>query len=213
MKETENSILRTAARIFAERGYDKATLQQIADAVGIKKGSLYYYIEGKEDLLFRIADSTIESCIQRLEQATQGSLPPEKRLREAIMAHARVLAGDFERLCVFLHEQKALKADWRKKIVEKRDYYEHLFQEIIEEGIRQGRFRPMDARLATLALLGMCNWLYQWYHPEGRASVEEIGALFADLFLHGLLEPEAQPEGRPTGRKSSKKFEGVRACP
>lgn len=187
MKQTELSILKTAARIFAEKGYDKATLQQIADAVGIKKGSLYYYIEGKEDLLFRIADSTIESCIQRVEQATQGPLPPEKRLREAIMAHARVLAGDFERLCVFLHEHKSLNADWHKKIVKKRDHYEGLFQEIIEEGIRQGCFRAVDSHMATLALLGMCNWLYQWYRPEGRASVEEIGALFADLFMHGLV--------------------------
>lgn len=192
MKETECSIMRTAARVFAERGYERATLQQIAEAVGIKKGSLYYYIDGKEDLLFRIADSTIESCIQQLKRAVRGPLPPEEKLREAILTHARLLAGDFERLCVFLHEHKALKADWRKKIVEKRDHYEQLFREIIEEGIRQGRFRPVDAHLATLALLGMCNWLYQWYHPEGRTSVDEIGALIADLFLCGLLKPEAQ---------------------
>lgn len=187
MREMELSILKSAAKIFAEKGYDKATLQQIADAVGIKKGSLYYYIEGKEDLLFRIADSMIEYWIKEIRRVTRQPLPPKEKLEAIIKAHVNLLAGDFERLCVFLHEYKSLKPEWRNKIVAKRDEYDRLIEVAIEEGIEKDCFSPFDAKLVTLAIMGMCNWLYQWYSATGRVSINEIAASFSDLILKGLL--------------------------
>ena len=189
MRETEISILKSAAKIFAERGYDKATLQQIADAVGIKKGSLYYYIQGKEDLLFRIADSMIEHWIKELRRVVHQPLEPQEKLREVIKAHVNLLAGDFERLCVFLHEYKSLKSEWRNKIVVKRDDYERLFENVIADGIEKGCFWPSDVKMVSLAILGMCNWLYQWYSSSGKLSIDEIASIFSNLILQGLLKP------------------------
>jgi len=185
-KAREKEILAFAAKIFAEKGYDRATLQQIADAVGMKKGSLYYYISSKEDLLFQITDSMIDYWIKEQEKMLKAAISPEEKLRQAMKTHVNLLAGDFERLCVFLHEYKSLTPAWREKIIAKRNEYEDLFYQIIEEGIKTGAFRPLDVKVVTLAIMGMGNWLYQWYSPEGRLSIGQIDQVFYDLVMQGL---------------------------
>ena len=185
-KAREKEILAFAAKIFAEKGYDRATLQQIADAVGMKKGSLYYYISSKEDLLFQITDSMIDYWIKEQEKMLKAAISPEEKLRQAMKTHVNLLAGDFERLCVFLHEYKSLTPAWREKIIAKRNEYEDLFYQIIEEGIKTGAFRPLDVKVVTLAIMGMGNWLYQWYSPAGRLSIGQINQVFYDLVMQGL---------------------------
>jgi len=185
-KEREEEILTYAAKIFAEKGYDRATLQQIAEAVGMKKGSLYYYINSKEDLLFQITNSMIDYWIKEQERVVQLDIPPQEKLRKAIKTHISLLAGDFERLCVFLHEYKSLTPAWREKIISKRNEYEDLFYQIVKEGIEKGVFNPYDPKIVTLAILGMGNWLYQWYSPNGRLSIDEIAGIFSDLIMKGL---------------------------
>ena len=185
-KAREKEILAFAAKIFAEKGYDRATLQQIADAVGMKKGSLYYYISSKEDLLFQITDSMIDYWIKEQEKMLKAAISPEEKLRQAMKTHVNLLAGDFERLCVFLHEYKSLTPAWREKIIAKRNEYEDLFYQIIEEGIKTGAFRPLDVKVVTLAIMGMGNWLYQWYSPAGRLSIGQIAQVFYDLVMQGL---------------------------
>ena len=185
-KAREKEILAFAAKIFAEKGYDRATLQQIADAVGMKKGSLYYYISSKEDLLFQIPDSMIDYWIKEQEKMLKAAISPEEKLRQAMKTHVNLLAGDFERLCVFLHEYKSLTPAWREKIIAKRNEYEDLFYQIIEEGIKTGAFRPLDVKVVTLAIMGMGNWLYQWYSPAGRLSIGQIDQVFYDLVMQGL---------------------------
>jgi AcrR family transcriptional regulator len=185
-KEREEEILTYAAKIFAEKGYDRATLHQIAEAVGMKKGSLYYYISSKEDLLFQITNSMIDYWIKELEKVTQADISPQEKLKQAIKTHVNLLAGDFERLCVFLHEYKSLTPAWREKIIIKRNEYEDLFYQIVKEGIETGVFQPYDAKVITLAILGMGNWLYQWYSPAGRLSIDEIAQIFSDLIMKGL---------------------------
>ena len=185
-KAREKEILAFAAKIFAEKGYDRATLQQIADAVGMKKGSLYYYISTKEDLLFQITDSMIDYWIKEQEKMLKAAISPEEKLRQAMKTHVNLLAGDFERLCVFLHEYKSLTPAWREKIIAKRNEYEDLFYQIIEEGIKTGAFRPLDVKVVTLAIMGMGNWLYQWYSPAGRLSIGQIDQVFYDLVMQGL---------------------------
>jgi AcrR family transcriptional regulator len=185
-KEREKEILTFAAKIFAEKGYDRATLQQIADAVGMKKGSLYYYINSKEDLLFQITDSMIDHWIKEQGKVLKADMSPKDKLRNAIKKHVNLLAGDFERLCVFLHEYKSLNPAWRDKIIAKRNEYQDLFYQIVNQGIKTGVFRPLDEKVVTLAILGMGNWLYQWYTPKGRLSINDISQVFSDLIMQGL---------------------------
>lgn len=136
--------------------------------------------------MFQITDSMIDYWIKEQEKMLKAAISPEEKLRQAMKTHVNLLAGDFERLCVFLHEYKSLTPAWREKIIAKRNEYEDLFYQIIEEGIKTGAFRPLDVKVVTLAIMGMGNWLYQWYSPAGRLSIGQIDQVFYDLVMQGL---------------------------
>jgi len=185
----EEEILRQAAKVFKEKGYHGASVQDIADAVGMQKGSLYYHIEGKEDLLFRVMDRGMGTVLAPLEAVARLQAPPAARLRLAVENHVRLLTENLDPLTVVLQDHRAVLGARRKPYLSRRKRFEELLRQIIAGGVAEGAFRPVDPRLATLAILGMCNWLVVWYRPDGRLSPDEIAAAFADLALHSLLSP------------------------
>jgi AcrR family transcriptional regulator len=187
----ERQILDVARRVFREKGYHAASMQEIAHAVGLQKGSLYYYISGKQELLFRIFDEAIGSMNRQLEAIRTMPASPVERLRKAIAAHTVAIADHPDTLGIVLRETRVLSPSQRDHIDEQRRHYERLLEGILVEGIKAGQFRELDARLITYALLGMTNWVHRWYNPEGRLSAEEIAAVFSDLLLHGLTAEAA----------------------
>lgn len=183
----EEQIFEAAARIFKEKGYHATSVQDIADAVGLQKGSLYHYIPSKEDLLYRIAEQGITAVVQRLEDIASSDLPATEKLRLAIENHVITLCRQLDRMAVFLMEgRQALTDDHRAQIATHSSRYVQLMEQIMEEGIHSGDFRQVDVEVATLGLLGMINWMSQWYSTNGRLSPEEIAAIFVDLAFHGL---------------------------
>ncbi|HSW09668.1 MAG TPA: TetR/AcrR family transcriptional regulator [Bacillota bacterium] len=182
----ERQILDVARRVFRDKGYHAASMQEIAHAVGLQKGSLYYYISGKQELLFRIFDEAIGSMIAQLESIRAIPASPTERLRRAIAAHTVAIADHPDTLGIVLRETRVLSPSQRDRIDEQRRRYERLLESILIEGIKAGQFREMDPRLITYALLGMTNWVHRWYNPRGRLSAEEIAAIFSDVLLHGI---------------------------
>lgn len=183
----EERILEVAMKVFRERGYHAASMQEIADAVGMQKGSLYYYISGKQELLFRILERAIDTIAERVEIIYRSPLNARDKLREAVRAHVDVVSEQLDMLTILLRERHALSDAQQSVIDEKRVNYERLFQRILSEGVKSGDFRDVDVKMVSFAILGMCNWLYQWYSPRGRLSSAEIGDLFADLVEVGVL--------------------------
>lgn len=188
----EERILEVAMRVFRERGYHAASMQEIADAVGMQKGSLYYYISGKQELLFMILERAIDTITARLEAIYQSALPPREKLRQAIVTHVETVSQRQDMLTILLRERHALSPTQQAVMQEKSDHYERLFQRIIGEGIREGEFRPVDIKVTSFGILGMCNWIYQWYRAGGRLEAREIGGIFADLIFSGLLSGAAR---------------------
>ncbi|HCC32328.1 MAG TPA: TetR/AcrR family transcriptional regulator [Clostridiales bacterium] len=182
----ERQILDAARRVFRDKGYYAASMQEIAHAVGLQKGSLYYYISGKQELLFRIFDEAIGSMIAQLESIRAMAVSPGERLRRAITAHTVAIADHPDTLGIVLRETRVLSPSQRDRIDDQRRHYERLLESILIEGIKAGQFREMDPRLITYALLGMTNWVHRWYNPSGRLSAEEIAAIFSDVLLHGI---------------------------
>jgi len=182
----EAEILDAAARLFKEKGFHATSMQDIADAVGMQKGSLYYHIASKEELLFRISHDAINAIIARLEEIAQAPLSPTEKLRQAIENHVLTLCDRLDLLAVFLKESKTLTAEQQAQILERRKRYEELFEGILEEGIAAGEFRAVDVPVVTAGLLGMLNWMHQWYRPDGRLSPQQIATIFTDLALRGL---------------------------
>jgi len=179
-----------AAQLFHDKGYHAASMEDLANAVGIKKGSLYYYVQRKDQLLFEIAEEfplKYAADLRALSDDTR--LSAEQKIRMAIENHFELFETE-EGLAssnVFLLEYKALPDMYRDKILEQRQQYEDAFRQLITKGIEQGEFSKIDAGMAARAILGMCNWATQWYSTEGKRSAAEIASVFADLVLKGLL--------------------------
>jgi AcrR family transcriptional regulator len=187
MPQTKNhEIFEAAASLFKQKGFHATSMQDIADAVGMQKGSLYYHISSKEELLFRISYQAISAITERLEKIATAPLTPSDKLRTAIVNHVEMLCDKLDLMSVFLKESKLLTAEQQARILAYRRRYEELFKDILREGIAAGDFRPVDVGVVTNALLGMLNWIYQWYQPDGRLTSEEIAEVFSDLALNGI---------------------------
>lgn len=184
--DRESQILEAATRIFQDRGYDATTIQAIADDVGILKGSLYYYIDKKEDLLFQIVEGVHRGLAENLIEV-EAVTDPVERVRTFIAAHVNFITQNLSAVRVFLHDFRALSPTKRDEIVGERDAYEGRLRELLDDAQKAGALRSdLDMELVVLAIFGMMNWMYQWYSPGGRKPPEEIGWTFAEMALAGL---------------------------
>ena len=179
-------IIDAAARVFAERGYHGATTQDIADLLGIRQASLYYYLPSKEVALEIVCTRGVEDFFKAAQAIAAGPGTAEEKLTSLVRAHISPILdrGDFVK--VFLTQRQFLPHKSRRRVGKWSRAIEHLFERVIREGVRKGAFRAdTDARLATLAVLGMANAVAGWYAKE-KASIERIGGEFTRLILGGL---------------------------
>jgi AcrR family transcriptional regulator len=179
-------LLPAAADLFAERGYRATTLDDVAARLGMKKGSLYHYIRSKEELLAGIYEQIFDRIEAAVRPIAEGPLPAEQRLRAMIQTHLAVVTEELDMLAVAFQEEAELPADIRHEIRSRKRAYERIFETVIRDGQRHGTLRLMDARLTARGLLGMCNWLYQWFRPD-RHSLDEVTETFVALLEHGWI--------------------------
>lgn len=182
----DDEIFDAAASLFKQKGFHATSMRDIAAAVGMQKGSLYYHISGKEDLLFRISQEAISAITDQLEDIVVAPLTPSDKLRAAVENHVKTLCDKLDLMSVFLKESNTLTDDQQDQILAYRRRYEALFRGILQEGIDAGEFRAVDVNAVTHGLLGMLNWMHHWYRPSGRLSPEEIAGVFTDFALHGI---------------------------
>lgn len=179
-------IIRSAAQIFRTKGYHGASMQDIANAVGLQKASLYHHVRSKQEILAAILDEALDLLIQDMEQVATSSDPPERKLRRAIRGYLGRLAGDADLAGVLLMEHRRLESPHRQAHIARRDRFEGLWRDLLCDGVEQGAFAPMDESVVAFALLGVQNWLITWYRPDGRLSTDAFADAFTDLFLDGL---------------------------
>ncbi len=188
-----DEIIAAAARVFRTKGYHAATVQDIADEVGILKGSLYHHLESKEDLLYLIVKEPIARMYQTMGEIVATDLPAPEKLRRAILAHVEAFDRHYPHLFVYLREREEMKRRFRELIKLSPKQYERFWQQILREGIKSGEFRAdLDVQVVSYGLLGMLNWLYQWYRPQGRLSVREVAEQFTAIALSGLAAPASK---------------------
>lgn len=184
-------IYDAAAVIFHEKGYEAASIQDVADAVGILKGSLYYYIDSKEDLLFGVIDEVHRESLAHLERWQRIEGNALVKLRAFITGHVIANARNLVKMGVFFHDFRSLSQERREQIVAERDVYDRFLRELIQEGQREGVIdESVDPKLASMAILGMMNWIYQWWRPDGESTSDDVAHQFADLALSGLAARE-----------------------
>jgi TetR/AcrR family transcriptional regulator, cholesterol catabolism regulator len=188
---TNAEIVQAATKIFREKGYHGTSMQDIADAVGLLKGSLYHHISSKQELLNVICSTSIEVAIEPLENIAASNLPPEAKLEQALRNHVRIITQHVDEAIVFLREEHHLSPESRRAISADRDRFEKMLGRIIQEGVDGGQFRALDVPIITKAILGITNWIVQWYTAHGRLNGDDIAAIMADFILNGLAAGEA----------------------
>jgi len=171
-------------------------MSEIARAVGLQKASLYHYVSGKEDFLFRTSQQGILALNQAVEKIVHAELAPDEKLRRAIAAHVQILCQNMDLLAVFLRERRSLSAKQQTEILAEGKRYQKMIQQILQEGVDAGLFRPVDVAMTSYALLGATNWLHQWFRLDGRLSPKEIAEIFIDLFFKGLLAEDGSSKTR-----------------
>jgi AcrR family transcriptional regulator len=172
---TRVDILKSAAKAFRRLGYHGATVEQIAAALHMKKGNLYYYFKNKEEILFACHQYSLDRLAQLLEEIERGGAAPDVKLRQLIDAFVHTILDELHGTALFL-DLEALSAPHLEKGVRR----------VIEEGMASGAFANGDPKLLAFALFGAVNWIPRWYSPDGPASSQTIANLFADFFVGGL---------------------------
>jgi AcrR family transcriptional regulator len=185
---TQQAIIAGAAELFAERGFGATSLDDIAEKLGAGKASLYYHVKNKEEILRLIFLTVLTASEEPLRHIAEAELPPREKLGRAIEHQTAVAADRSPAMIVFYREQFHLTGPFAKEIILRKKNYERYFEQIIAEGQASGVFQPdADPKIITFGLLGMCNWLSQWYRPNGQYSPQRIAALFVNLVEKGLL--------------------------
>jgi len=182
---TRVEILKSAAAAFRRLGYHGATVEQIAAALHMKKGNLYYYFKNKEEILFACHQYSLDRLMQLFDEIDASRAPADEKLRRLIDAFVHTILDELHGTALFL-DLEALSPAHLKTVILRRDEFEHGVREVLEEGMAAGVFAPGNTKLLAFALFGAVNWIPRWYNPEGPASSQAIADLFADFVIAGF---------------------------
>jgi TetR/AcrR family transcriptional regulator, cholesterol catabolism regulator len=187
--DSRQEILRTAARLFQQRGYDATSMNDVANALKLSKGGLYHHFQSKDEILFEIMSHAMEITQERVIAPVRGISDPEERLRTLIRLHIEVVLSPRDReITVMLHENHPLPPALRKRINARKKEYIHFVENLIAEVQRARQAKgAVTPRAAAFALLGMVNWIYQWYKPEGNLQVTNLVPQFTELIWGGIF--------------------------
>jgi AcrR family transcriptional regulator len=189
--DSRQEILRTAARLFQQRGYDATSMSDVAAALKLSKGGLYHHFQSKDEILYEIMNHAMEITEERVLNPVRGIADPEERLRALIRLHIEVVLSPRDReITVMLHENHPLPPSLRKRINTRKKDYIHFLESLMTEvqDTAQHRARgKVSPRAAAFALLGMINWIYQWYKPEGELQAQNLIPQFTDLIFGGIF--------------------------
>jgi len=185
-------ILRNAARIFAEKSYHSTTMRDISRATNVSLAGLYHYCKSKEELLFLIQDNCFGRVLERLEERLREVDDPLSKLRLFIDNHLSFFAANMAEMKVLSHEAESLAGDLHAHVSTKKDKYTKLARRILKEIQQQETVgAQIDLTVATYALFGMMNWIYNWYDPQGKLKVSELVDNVTRLFLNGFVAGSA----------------------
>ncbi len=186
-RSVREKVLAAAVQLFAEYGYHAAPLRDIARIAGIQAASIYYHYTNKQALLVEIMETYMRQLNTNLEHIVlqQGSV--QQRLHAAIANHIRLHTTYKSEFFIIDTEIRALEGENRNHILSLRDQYEALIQDLLQEGMDQGVFRPSDVKVSSYAIIAMCTEVAAWFRPGGRLTVQQVIDIYSQMITQGLL--------------------------
>jgi TetR/AcrR family transcriptional regulator, cholesterol catabolism regulator len=179
-------VLQSAANIFFTKGYHATSIEDVAREVGMLKGSLYYYIKSKDDLLFQLLLAGIEDGDAHIARQIEPGGDPVMQLERAIRAQIDYIIEKRVPFGLFLHEFDSLSGKRQHKLIAVMSRYNNRFVELVRKGQEQGKIIPGEPWLLVNGILGMCNWLYRWYDPDQVKDPEQIKSVFVRMIFDGI---------------------------
>ncbi|SFB20216.1 transcriptional regulator, TetR family [Amycolatopsis marina] len=180
-------LLSVATRLFAERGFDRTSVQEIVEAAGVTKGAMYHYFDSKDDLLYEIYGRILREQTERLEKLAATEAPVGERLASAASDVVVSSIANLDDTKIFLQSMHQLNPEKQRAVRAERRRYHERFRALVEEGQRAGEFRTeQPADLVVDFFFGAVHHLGFWYSPQGAWSAQQVGDHFADLLLNSL---------------------------
>lgn len=183
-------IYLTAAQIFFTKGYSATSLNDIALSLNITKAGLYYYVESKQELLYRIIKLGLDDVKDEVLDPAREIADAEERLRFIILNHARLSAGGNHAVIIISHEVEALTFDQKQEVLQRRREYFEFIRNTLVELKEQGKLQNIDLTTATFTILGMIIWLARWFSANGKMSVENVCEDVCEMALRGILQKQ-----------------------
>ena len=187
LSERKLQVIKTAERLFSEKGYLATSVRDLAQALNIEAASLYSHVKSKEDLLWTIASRSADQFFLKVEPIAQQNIQTREKLTQMIIAHVGVIAENLEASAVFFREWKHLSDPRLSEYAQKRSEYEQIFRQVVLEGIETGIFKTYDDGFSTRTILSAINWTHTWYRPDGELTATQIGENLASFLLNGLV--------------------------
>jgi AcrR family transcriptional regulator len=182
-------IRKRATAVFAERGFDRASIRDVAKAADMSLAGLYYYYRGKEEILFDIQREAFTTLLEAHAQALAGVRDPEEKLRKVVDAHLAFFAANIDEMKVMSRESEQLQGEFGEQVDELKRRYVRLVRGILEELRARNGMRDVPEGTAAFILFGMMNWMYTWYDPKRDGSPADIARAMQEIFLHGIRCP------------------------
>jgi AcrR family transcriptional regulator len=184
----KQEILRSAAAVLAEKGYQGTTMEEVAAKLLMTKGSMYYYFKNKDDLLYQCHQMIMEISLERIEEVVNSDLDPVEKLRRAIKGHILLATSEKSMFMVMDKPNQNFSDVQLQEVLDLRKQYSKYFDSLIIEGIEKDVFNQVDVKMVRLIILGALNWIQQWYVEGGPQSSEEISEAFANYLLKMVVK-------------------------
>lgn len=185
VETTRDRILKEAARLFTQMGYEATSVQDLAEALGLSKAALYHHFRSKEEILYEISLMALRGLVQAGERALLEE-DPKEALRLFMEAHARYFEENYDFFVTMLQGLRSLSPLHRAQTLVLRDRHEANLRVILQRGVDRGVFRGVEVALAGRAVLSLLNWMIRWFKPGGPMRAEEVARAYWDLILKGL---------------------------
>jgi AcrR family transcriptional regulator len=204
-KGRHHAILETAARVICEKGYEGASIQDIAEACGLTKAGLYHHIRSKEHLLLEIMNYGMDVFEEQVLSQVLPIPDPLERLKACMEKNILLVThGWSKEVTIILHEHATLTGDARAQINARKKRYVRFLENSFAEAVRDGQIRPVNPTVAAFAFLGMVLWIYKWFRPDGAIDAPTLVREMQDL-LFGSLEASPPQPRKPAHAAAKRK--------
>lgn len=190
-------IIAVAAEVFRVKGYQAATLNDVAERLGTDRASLYYYVADKQELFHESIKGVLEQNLSRAKEISKADLPPAKKLGELVATVLESYEANYPYMFVYIQEDMARiaqdESSWASTMLDQTRQMERIFSKVIEDAVTNGDFREdVSPRIATYALFGMMNWTHRWFEPGKKLAAAELADSFVSIFSDGMAIPKGR---------------------